>query len=199
MTATASRPGLPLPITLSCDPAKREYYGADVYYLESAEQLDGMLAAGGPGQRGTGLADFAYGHALLLLKPDAVVARQVLPAIDWLRDNGFRIVAASRSRVTRTAIRALWQYQWNLATRYRRRLADGFVTGADSLVLVVRPDSEPEVPASVLLTELKGPTSPDARQPGQLRYLLGRYCYLLNLVHTADEPADVLRELAVYF
>ena len=49
------------------------------------------------------------------------------------------------------------------------------------------------------LTELKGPTDPDARVPGQLRHLLGRHTYLLNLVHTPDEPADVLRELAIYF
>ena len=52
-----------------------------------------------------------------------------------------------------------------------------------------------DVPASVELTGLKGPTDPDARAPGQLRHLLGRYSYLLNLVHTPDEPADVLREL----
>lgn len=187
-------PGLPLPAALSCLAAKRDYYGSDVYYLESAEQLTAMLADGG-----TDLADFATDHALLLLKPDAVVSRQLLPAIDWLDGNGFGIVAARRVRLTRTTLRALWQYQWNLSTGYRRRLADGFLCGSDSLVLLVRPRTRPEVPASVLLTELKGPTNPDEREPGQLRYLLGRYCYLLNLVHTADEPADVLRELAVYF
>ena len=44
----------------------------------------------------------------------------------------------------------------------------------------------------------KGPTDPAEREPGQLRHLLGRYSYLLNLVHTTDEPADVARELAVY-
>jgi nucleoside diphosphate kinase len=199
MTRPADPTGLPLSPALSCDAAKRACYGADVYYLESTEQLVDLLAAREPGQHGTSLTDFAYEHALLLLKPDAVAARQVLPAIDWLRDNGFRIVAAERTRFTRTGIRALWHYQWNLATRYRRRLADHFLTAADSLVLVVRPESRPDVPSSILLTELKGPTNPDAREPGQLRHLLGRYCYLLNLVHTADEPADVLRELAVYF
>ena len=191
MTATAAPHGVPLPPALSCLAAKRDYYGSDVYYLESAEQLTEMA----PGA----LVGFAHEHALLLLKPDAVVARQLLPAIGWLNDNGFRIVAARRTRLTSTTIRALWRYQWNLATRYRRLLADEFLCGTDSLVLVVRPKTAPEVPASVLLTELKGQTNPDERSPGQLRFALGRYCYLLNLVHTADEPADVVRELAVYF
>jgi nucleoside diphosphate kinase len=213
MTSTTVPRGVPLPSALSCLPAKRDIYGSDVYYLESAEQLTEMLVAGLPGRRGSDhhadhradltqfadLAGFAGEHALLLLKPDAVVTRQLLPAIDWLNDNGFRIVAAGRCRLTRTVIRALWHYQWNLSTVYRRRLADAFAGSTDSLVLVVRPQTKHEVPASVLLTELKGPTNPDEREPGQLRFLLGRYCYLLNLVHTADEPADVLRELAVYF
>jgi nucleoside diphosphate kinase len=199
MTATTAPHGIPLPAALSCVPAKREYYGSDVYYLESAEQLTEMLAAAAPGRPGGDLIDFAGEHAVLLLKPDAAVTRQLLPAIDWLNDNGFRIVAARRCRLTRTAARALWHYQWNLSTVYRRRLADGLLGSTDSLVLLVRPETKAEVPASVLLTELKGPTNPEEREPGQLRFLLGRYCYLLNLAHTADEPADVLRELAVYF
>lgn len=191
--------GIVLPPELSRSSAKREYFGADTYYLESSEQVAELLAARNGGSDAGGVTNFAFRHALLLLKPDAVAARQVLPAIDWLGENGFRIVAAAPVRLTRTVVRALWHYQWNLATAYRRRLADQFLGSTDSLVLVVRPEAVSEIPTSVLLTELKGPTDPDARVPGQLRYKLGRYCYLLNLVHTADEPADVLRELAVYF
>jgi nucleoside diphosphate kinase len=191
---------------LSRSAAKREYYRADTYYLEGSEQLAEFLTArgGGAGDSagdggGDGVADFAFRHALLLLKPDAVAVRQLLPAIDWLGENGFRIVAAARTRITRTVVRALWHYQWNLATDYRRRLADQFIDSTDSLVLVVRQEAASQIPASVLLTEFKGPTDPGARVPGQLRYKLGQYCFLLNLVHTADEPADVLRELAILF
>jgi hypothetical protein len=96
-------------------------------------------------------------------------------------------------------IRSLWYFQWNLATPHRRRLEALFLEDADALVLLVRSVHGLDVPAAVELTRLKGPTDPDARQPGQLRHLLGRYSYLLNLVHTPDEPADVLRELAVHF
>ncbi|MEU6370036.1 nucleoside-diphosphate kinase [Streptomyces sp. NPDC046931] len=182
--------GIPVSPLLTCLPDKQRLYGADTYYQESYEQLAALT---------DDVIGFAHRHAALLLKPDAVVARRLHAAVDWLAEHGYRIVGAAVTRLTRTMIRSLWYFQWNLATPYRRRLAALFLEDADALVLLVRPEHHPEVPASAELTRLKGPTDPDARRPGQLRHLLGRYSYLLNLVHTPDEPADVLRELAVHF
>ncbi|MGX4687777.1 nucleoside-diphosphate kinase [Streptomyces sp. JNUCC 63] len=182
--------GIAVSPLLTCHPAKQRLYGADTYYQEAHEHL-AALTDDVPG--------FARHHAALLLKPDAVVARRLEAAVEWLTEQDFRIVGAAITRLTRTMIRALWYFQWNLATPYRRRLAALFLQNADALVLVVRPGHALDVPASVELTRLKGPTDPDARTPGQLRHLLGRYSYLLNLAHTPDEPADVLRELAVHF
>ncbi|MGW3360286.1 nucleoside-diphosphate kinase [Streptomyces bungoensis] len=182
--------GIPVSPLLTCHPAKQRLYGADTYYQEGYEQLAALTGD---------VTGFAHRHTALLLKPDAVVARRLDAAVDWLTEHGFRIVGAAVTRLTRTMIRSLWYFQWNLATPYRRRLAALFLEEADALVLVVRPERDADVPASVELTQLKGPTDPDARQPGQLRHLLGRHSYLLNQVHTPDEPADVLRELAVHF
>lgn len=181
--------GIPVSPLLTCHPAKQRLYGADTYFQESHEQLAALTGD---------VTGFAQRHAALLLKPDAVVARRLDAAVDWLAGQGFRIVGAALTRLTRTMIRALWYFQWNLATPYRRRLAALFLEDADALVLLVRPEHGLDIPASVELTRLKGPTDPEARRPGQLRHLLGRYSYLLNLVHTPDEPADVLRELAVH-
>ncbi|MFE2228125.1 nucleoside-diphosphate kinase [Streptomyces kronopolitis] len=192
-TTTTGRPfGDDISPALTCDPRKRSLFGSDTYFLESIEQL-GTLTADVDG--------FLHRHAALLLKPDAVVSRQIPTTIDWLARGGFRIVAAERTRLTRTAVRALWYFQWNLATPQRRRLADMFMDSCDAVVLVVRPesDSAEAPPASVVMTERKGPTDPQARIPGQLRYEIGRYSYLLNLVHTPDEPADVARELGIHF
>ncbi|OKI06238.1 nucleoside-diphosphate kinase [Streptomyces sp. CB02923] len=177
---------------LSCEPRKRALFASDTYFLESLEQL-GALTADVDG--------FLHRHAALLLKPDAVVSRQIPTTVAWLAENGFRIVAAERTRLTRTAVRSLWYYQWNLATPQRRRLADMFMDSCDAVVLVVRPvaDEADAAPASVVMTQRKGPTDPLARVPGQLRYAIGRYSYLLNLVHTPDEPADVARELGIHF
>ncbi|GGS29946.1 hypothetical protein GCM10010269_80700 [Streptomyces humidus] len=182
--------GIPVSPLLTCSPLKQRLYGADTYFQESHEQLADLT---------DDVTGFAHRHATLLLKPDAVVTRTLDAAMEWLAEQDFRIVGAATTRLTRTMIRSLWYFQWNLATPYRRRLAALFLEDADALVLLVRAGHDSDIPASVRLTELKGPTDPEARAPGQLRHLLGRYSYLLNLVHTPDEPADVLRELAVHF
>jgi nucleoside diphosphate kinase len=183
-----SEHGMAVPQALTRDPLKREAYAADTYFQETFEQLVEL---------GAEPVDLAFRHGLLLLKPDAVVARQLLSSLDWLDRNDFRVVSAERVRLTPNTVRALWYFQWNLATSYRRRLADLFTDSVDSLLLVVRADGEHELPATVELTGRKGPTDPDAREPGQLRHDLGRFSFLLNQVHTTDEPADVIRELGV--
>jgi nucleoside diphosphate kinase len=179
-----------VPASLSRDAGKRARYAEDTYFQEGWGHLEELC--GDP-------AGFAYRHGLVLLKPDAVVTRRLLPALDWLADSGFRVVAARPVLMHPTRARALWYFQWNAATSYRRRLADLCLTPVESMLLVVRAEGERVLPASVLVTDGKGPTEPAEREPGQLRHLLGRFSYLLNLLHTTDEPADVARELAVYF
>ncbi|MEU7141267.1 nucleoside-diphosphate kinase [Nocardia sp. NPDC046473] len=163
-------------------------YVDDTYLRETVDQLDRL---------GVDAAKFAGEHSMLLLKPDAIVARSVEPTLKWLADNDFRVVSAFRVAVDRHFARALWYFAWNIASPERRRLADLLVGISDVLVLVVR-GADAELPVPVRLTEAKGATDPRKRKPGELRYLLGRHSYLLNLVHSPDDPADVLRELAIY-
>ncbi|MGV9612245.1 nucleoside-diphosphate kinase [Nocardia xishanensis] len=169
--------------------AKIDAYADDTYVQEAVEQLERL---------GIHPVGFARQHSLLLLKPDAIVARAVEPTLQWLPANGFRVVAAHRMRVNRHLVRALWYFAWNIASPERRRLADLLIGISEVLVLVVH-GADDELPVPIRLTEAKGATDPRQRKPGELRYVLGRHNFLLNLVHTPDDPADVLRELAVYF
>nr|WP_232541726.1 nucleoside-diphosphate kinase [Nocardia bovistercoris] len=170
-------------------PAKVEAYRTDTYVLETVDQLR---------ESGVDATEFARRHAMLLLKPDAIVARAVEPTLEWLGANGFPVVGAYRVPVDRHLARALWYFAWNIASPERRRLADLLVGISDALVLLVRGE-DGRIPVSVRLTEAKGPTDPRKRRPEHLRYVLGRHSYLLNLVHSPDDPADVLREFAIYF
>ncbi|WP_280382823.1 nucleoside-diphosphate kinase [Nocardia wallacei] len=169
--------------------AKADAYAADTYVQECAAQLDEI---------GMDAAKFACEHSMVLVKPDAIVARAVRPTLNWLRDNDFRVVSARTLTADRHLVRALWYFAWNIASPERRRLADLLAGISDALVLVVSGPVR-ELPTPVRLTAAKGATDPRKRRPGELRHLLGHDSYLLNLVHSPDDPADVLREFAIYF
>lgn len=172
-------------------PDKAEIFARDTWYLEASEQLAGRTAdAAAEGAR----------TAVLLIKPDGVCAGAAPAAVDWLLEAGYTIHDAAAARLGRNDIRALWLHQWNIASPERRGLADVIRSLSPSLVLVLGRDRvERDVPTSVELTAAKGPTDPAKRVPGELRHALPTDSYLLNFVHTPDEPADVLRELGIYF
>ncbi|QIS18626.1 nucleoside-diphosphate kinase [Nocardia terpenica] len=176
-------------VPLTPQSAKVDAYIADTYVQEAVTQLVSL---------DIDPADFARRYSMLLLKPDAIVARAVDKTLVWLRDNGFRVVAVRAVPVDRHFVRALWYFAWNIASPERRRIADLLAAVCDALVLVIASDTN-TMPTPVRLAAGKGATNPAKRRPGELRYLLGRHNYLLNLVHSPDDPADVLREFAIYF
>ncbi|MFB9318618.1 nucleoside-diphosphate kinase [Cryptosporangium minutisporangium] len=145
---------------------------------------------------GSDAVGIATRHAFALLKPDAVVRRRLVSALEWLSVRGWRVVHARRFRVHRWAVRAFWQYQWNTATRDRREMADLYMSATDSLVLLLRAPHDGEW-ASSILTRGKGSSDPARCRPGQLRHALGTLNQQLNLVHTADEPVDLIREIGI--
>lgn len=164
-------------------------HASDIYFLETRDALE---------QLSIDPDEFGWHTALLLLKPDAAVTGGMRRAITWLTEHGYRIVGAHAVELTRLHLRALWYSNWHRATPERRRLADRLAGLSASIVLIVtHPDDS--VPASVRLTADKGPADPAQRAPGQLRHALAAGTYLLNQVHSPDDPDDVLRELSIYF
>lgn len=164
-------------------------YASDTYFLETWDAL--VAAKIDPAQ-------FARRHGLLLLKPDAAITGAMRPAVSWLLAYGYRIVGAYPVSLTRLHLRALWYFNWHRATPERRLLADRLAGLSMSVVLVLtHPDDD--LPVSSRLTAEKGPADPNLRETGHLRSVLSAGTYLLNLVHSADHPDDVLRELGVYF
>lgn len=160
----------------------------DTYFRDSWEDLTGVA--------GKDAVSVAGAHALLLLKPDAVVRGRLCTALDWLAARGWRTAYAQRFRVNRWAIRAFWHYQWNTASRDRREMADLYMTATDSLLLVLRAPGADEW-ATTTLTRHKGTSDPARCRPGQLRHALGTLNQQLNLVHSADEPVDLVREIGI--
>lgn len=168
---------------------KADLYSTDSYFWEGWEDFESVA--------GAGACDLANDHTLILLKPDAVVARRLELVIDWLLESGFAIVAANLVTIDRHTIRLLWQYQWNIARRERKDACDLLLSSCPSLMLIARRPTGSELPAATMFALLKGPADPALRAPSHLRYHLGRRSTLLNFVHSADEAADLVRELAI--
>jgi nucleoside diphosphate kinase len=177
-----------MPAFLSRLPDKLALYETDAYFRDGFEDLT-MVA-------GDSAEEFCHVHALLMLKPDAVVTRRLAPALRWVLANGFAITGATTVTMNRHSIRALWHYGLGAASRDRRDTADLYMTATDCL-LVVLSRHHPAEPATVIFNRAKGPADPADCHEGQLRHDLGSFNYQLNLVHAADEAADLVRELAV--
>ena len=140
----------------------------------------------------------------LLVKPEAIAGRRVEPILGFVRSAGFLVVGTWPVRMGRHEVRNLWRYSLNELPIAHIRALEMLVTagqlflvglslGRDDCLGRVDPG---QVTAAELLSRGKGSTSrPEA--PGTLRQRLGCPALTLNFVHAPDEPADVLRELAV--
>jgi len=171
-------------------PAKADAYRRDPHFRAGARAV---LAAG------TDRLDGVLASTLLILKPDAVAGRRVRPVLDGLAAAGFTVAGFARFRFSPLLVRELWRYQFNIASADRADVVDLLLPAADSLALVLHdPRWTPgALPAAYRLGDVKGPADPRLRKPEHLRARLAAPTTLFNFVHTADEPADLLREAAL--
>ncbi|MGW7292841.1 hypothetical protein ACWGIB_10700 [Streptomyces xiamenensis] len=112
-----------------------------------------------------------------------------------IADDGFIPVGACVVYLDRGGVRALWWWQLKRATAERLLLLDAVAAlGPGMLVLYRHPAGDP----ARRLTKLKGGNDPAGRPGDSLRSVAGSPNRLLTMVHTSDEPLDVVRELAVF-
>lgn len=178
-------------------PDKARLYLDEAWFRESWADL--ATLAGDDAER------LVHRHALLLFKPEAFVSRVASRTLAHLADDGFTPIAAHPVQFDRHMTRALWLYRFNVATVARVELHDLIMRSGTSLLTILRDErasadngTTDPLPATVRLTALKGPSRPERRHPDHLRSRLGVDDRILNRFHTADEPADLVRELAVF-
>jgi nucleoside diphosphate kinase len=134
----------------------------------------------------------------LLAKPEAIFGRRLEQILRYLDAHSFEVVATSRVDLKPEKALKMWEYNWRAATPERRDLVSELLSAGPSMLCLVADRRPPaRYPAATRLTALKGPTLPDRRSPIHLRSVLGSRSRLLNFVHTADDPADIVRELAL--
>jgi len=172
---------------LTRDERKRAYYRDDPYFWEG----QASYLAAKPERE-------ALRHlTFLLVKPEAIVGRRVEPIVEFLRSGGYRIIGTWPVRMGRHEARGLWRYSLNTVPIAHIRALEMLVTSGELfLVGLDHRLASGQASAADLLSRAKGSSAhPDVH--GTLRERLGQPALMLNFVHAPDEPADVLRELAV--
>ncbi len=116
-----------------------------------------------------------------------------------VQTKGFEVVEFWSFQHNRHSMRELWRYNWHLFPPDRLSMCTLLHGVAPTMVLLLRETRpDPQVPASVRLAAMKGPADPAKRRPGQIRFELQPPNAVINHVHVADEPIDVLREVAIF-
>jgi len=188
--------------SLTVSATKTELFAEDLYFRECwADVLDVLGAApdGTPSAEARAAADMLAPLGLLSFKCDGMAARQAELTLRYLADHDYSIVASAPIRHNRHSMRELWRYNWHVYTTDRLALMTLMHSVTDSVLLIVRDNQyDGVVPGSVRLSGLKGSADPEARGPDHLRTLLRPPNKIINFVHVADEPADVVREIGIF-
>jgi hypothetical protein len=173
-------------------PEKARRYRDEIFCRESWRDIETVA--------GDRARELLFCQGLILFKPDALAGGVVEDALAILEELDFEPVAGAVVQLDRLATRWLWLYRFNVASIGRVWLHDRINCSGPSLLVALRDRRAvlgEGIPASVRLTDCKGPSRPERRRADQLRTRLGVGDRLLNFVHTSDEPADVMRELGI--
>jgi hypothetical protein len=194
-----------LELAAVCDPAvnrwpmltrlseKAAYFSLDTYFRQALVSLEAAW--------GQQMAEQIRPLASILFRPDAVVGRRIPACLEFLAGHGFIPLAAVPLRMTRHMALELWRFQHNAGTLDRIAATEHLIAAGDSLyVLLLDTSGAQEVPATVRLRGLKGNGAGDpAGAAPTLRSTARIVNRILAMVHTADEPMDLVRELGIFF
>lgn len=186
--AVAALPVHPALPRLTRNAAKVEMYNAETYFRESHRDLESVL--------GPDLEDVLLRHGLVILKPDGYGLGVTGDVVDFYAENGLRVVEALELDFGPLLWRAMWIHQMTLASMDRLAVIDGVISGR-ALALVLRADDTGGLPAAVRISDLKGPAKPEDQPENCLRRRISQPHRIFSLVHSADDPADVVRELGI--
>ena len=169
-------------------PLKAELYERETYFREGWAELQESL--------GDNAIESLWRTAMLVVKPDGIVTGKVSAILDFLMQNEFSVTAVATPILGGLQWRELWRYQLTAATL--DRLAINSLLLEDCVLVLFLRDNAPEgFPAAVRLNTLKGPSDMVGQTPNSLRRHLAQPNRVLSFIHVADEPADILREIAI--
>jgi hypothetical protein len=176
---------------LTLAPDKRRAFAPDIYFREGWADFEAVF--------GKDARAIVGRLALLSFKPEAVPGRRMIPTLEFVLANGLVPVAVAEVAYTRHSMRELWRYDWDIHPVDRLMLATTMHTSGPTLLWLLRDvETTDYVPTTVRLRGLRGAAAEHERRPGELRTMLAPPNRIVNFVHVADEPADLVRELGIF-
>ncbi|MES2937893.1 MAG: hypothetical protein V4864_09430 [Pseudomonadota bacterium] len=186
----SSLPIIPLDAACSCLTvvrAKREAYVEDGYFREGWHHVSAAW--------GAEVFDMLERVALILFKPEALATSRDLAVPAILGEFDMAVAATALVCYDSRLLQSIWHYNISVATIDRLVIQTRYACPSRSYLLAVV-GRRGQVPVSVRLKRLKGSAS-SAPASATLRGRLGSPNGLLNFLHTSEEPADFVRELAI--
>lgn len=179
---------------LTGNPRKRQFYAIDPYYREGWEDVETFAGR-------DRFYDYAPFVTALILRSDAIAVDGGSTIFRWLVDNGFKVHDYAIFKYTRILIREAWRYQLNIATRQRIDVMDMILKRCPSIYLLLSHPSPPcRGSVTTWLSSMKGSSAPEDRKATDLRAMIpGPQASVITYVHVPDEPADVVRDLGLFF
>jgi nucleoside diphosphate kinase len=137
----------------------------------------------------------------VLIKPEAVASGRAGRLAQLLVDRGLHMLDVRAVRMDRRTVRELWRYQLNGAPLATLTAVDLVASAAPSLLVLLADDGSALGEGGSMTARLSAAKGASAgpRGPDTLRALLGSTVQVLNFLHVPDEPADLVRELGVWF
>lgn len=172
------------------DPMKREKYPEDPDFCFGLEVLQPVA--------GTHILELLERSALLVFNAACLVTGQLETGLDFLKEQGFMPVYTRLLQYTVETVRKVWLYQLHTFRPDRWQLILDLLLAGPSLLVLLQHKQPTGSSAAARMKALKGPSDPILCEPHQLRTRLGALNKIINLVHSAEEPGDVVREMAIF-
>ncbi|AEV87133.1 nucleoside diphosphate kinase [Actinoplanes sp. SE50] len=168
---------------------------ADAYAVEARFRQTLYACAQATHADDSGLGMQIRQVGLGMFRPDAIAAGKAVPTLEYLRRFDCHPYAYFPVQITAKEYEEIWRYQLNVASGERLALLDLMFSWSQSILVQFRRTAAViDVPVTVLMADVKGPADPVNREGWELRAHLASPSRVETYFHTADEPADVVRD-----
>ncbi|MBB5802944.1 hypothetical protein F4560_002712 [Saccharothrix ecbatanensis] len=174
--------------------------GKLAYYQEEEGDYLATGLAAATRAHGAAMPEVLAQVAVMVVQPDGIARRQVDEILSFLDSHDFEPLFAVPFQLTVPMSRVLWRFQFTAIGPDSKAIGEGVYCHGQSLMLVLKDRRASTTrPGSSRLAGIKGSSDPAKRGPESLRSRLGALNRIFGCVHCADEPLDILRELAILF